>query len=154
MKIRIEADTQDELREKGDAFLSKLAKALETSAPDIADALEKARTKLPAKESELKHQALRDVAAQARSRYQMMLDDMLGEIGRTLDDHVVGLTKSDDPDYTKGIVQLEQASYDRAKDQLALHGYTDADHLENGRLYGLSANDLRELLKQLNARTG
>lgn len=151
MKIRIEADSPDELREKGDALLRKLAKALSGSSPEVAEALEKARSKLPPKEPALKHQALRDVADQMHARYQTMLDQMLGEIGRALDDHATGLSKAG-PDYTEGIIQLEQASYDRAKDQLALFGYQASDFEEGGKLYGLSTNDLRELLKQLQAQ--
>lgn len=148
MKIRIEADSPEELRAKSDAVLRKLAKALSASAPAVSDALEKAREKLPPKERPLKHRALQDGFDDIRALYLQTLTAMVDEIGAALEEHADALEKSEagSPDYTTGIVSLEQAGYDRAKQQLALHGYSDADFAEGGRLYGLTTNDLRELI--------
>lgn len=152
MKIRIEADSHDELREKSDALLRQLAKALSGAAPDVADALQKARVALPPKEDALKHEALRDFFQNVHKRYIDTLDRMLAEMGEALDAHVDEMKKSG-PDYTTGIISMESAAYDKAKEQLAVFGFSDADFTDpSGKLYGMSTNELRELLKQLNAQ--
>lgn len=88
MKLRIEADTEDELRAKGPELLHRLSKALRQHAPEIADVLEKASTVEHA--SPLRHGPLRDGAEELHREYEAMLERMLGEIGVVLDAHVEG----------------------------------------------------------------
>lgn len=78
MRLRLEA-TPEELYEQGERLVEALAKSLVYANPDLADVLEKA---LPAKESDLKFQVLRDLKAHADKEYaatiERMLDDILG----------------------------------------------------------------------------
>jgi len=92
MKFRLEA-TQDELRAKAPALLERLSKAFEYSCPEISEALEKA---LPAKESELKYRALRDIKDRTDAAYDAMLAAMLRDIGKVLDRAVTDVRKSED----------------------------------------------------------
>ena len=84
VKLHLEAEPE-ELREKGDALVAQLAKALERHDPELADRLTKA-TK-PA-HNNLKHQALRDLHADLRNAYHKTLDKMLGEINQALDERL------------------------------------------------------------------
>lgn len=88
MKLRIEAETEDELRTKGPELLHRLSKALRQHAPDIADVLEKASS--VERPHQLRHGPLREGAEELHREYATMLEQMLTEIGAALDAHVEG----------------------------------------------------------------
>lgn len=150
MKLRIEAKP-GELSGKAHALLERLGKALHDEAPEVAEALEKAAHGLPSKTPELKHQALRDGLAVIQKQYAATLERMVNEIGHTLDQHVKGLIKSENPDYTTKILRIEDAAYEKMKQAFVPLGYSAKDFEEGGKLYGLSLDDLRALHKELKA---
>lgn len=144
MKLNLDA-TKEELNERGDELLDALAKAVAPHAPELADAIQKAA--LPPKEVALKHKSLRTVHERMRRRYKRQLDQMNAEIASLLDGE---LKKSEmaSPDYTAKVVAMEERAYDRLKDDLMQLGYKAEDFEEGGVLYGLSVNQLRDVVKE------
>lgn len=140
MKLRLDA-TEEELRTRGPELIQALSKALGEHAPELAAQLSKAAT-VPPKEPQLKHKALRQLQTKMSSRAQRGYDRMVAEIINVVDDHV---KKSESPDYTAKVVDVEQKAYDDMKAALIDQGYTAEDFEEDGPLYGASVNELREL---------
>lgn len=153
MKVRIEAKP-GELSGKAHALFERLGKALAEEAPDAAEALEKAAHDLPRATPELKHRALRDGLASLQKRYAKTLEQIVLEIGQALDQHVDELKKSASPDYSAGIIRIEDAAYEKMKLAFTDLGYAAADFDEGGKLFGLSLTELRELHKTLASKTG
>lgn len=145
MKLRIEAESAEEVHAKSSELLSKLAKAFDGT--PIGDVLEKASTVTSA--PTLRHEALKDLHDEVRTRYSLMLDNMLAEVGQALDDHVGTLAKSG-PDYASGILADAEAVYDKLKDQLAVFGFGDEEFTSpNGKFFGFSVGELRDTLDAL-----
>lgn len=118
MKLRIEATSSDELRDRAPVLLGKLAKALRAHAPQVADVLEKAGEQAEAPR-EMQHRALRDGVDRVHREYAAMLDVMLGEIEQVLDDHVKALAP-------KTMTRAEHKErYELAKSRLAALGYNE-----------------------------
>ena len=139
MKLRLEAE-DGELARRGPDVLRALAQIFDVEAPELSGALEKA---LPPRETSLKHRVLRQSHEKWRRKYRLTLDAMAQEIA----DLVESKIQKSAPDYTQKIYDLDEAAYDRVRAALAEHGYTDADYEEGGVLYGMSTNELREVLK-------
>lgn len=145
MKLRIEAESAEEVHAKSSELLSKLAKAFDGT--PIGDVLEKASTVTST--PVLRHEALKDLHGEVHARYSVMLDNMLAEVGQALDDHVGSMQKSA-PDYTSGILADAEAVYDKLKDQLAAFGYGDEEFTSpTGKFFGFSVGELQATLDAL-----
>ena len=82
MKLRLEADSPEEVRAKSRELIKALRDELAEAAPEVAEALEKA---LPRKEQELKYPVLRTLQKKTSEEYDRTLTRMLLDIGRVLD---------------------------------------------------------------------
>ncbi len=145
MHLRIEADP-DELKEKSGDLIKALISAIAPSNPDLAESLEKA---LPPRENELKLPVLRELHQRTADAYEKQMTLMLKDISKVLDS---SLHKSGEFfDYTKPIAERDGRAFARVKEVLKRRGYMDSDFDEGGPLYGLSVNDLLDMVTRKEA---
>jgi len=103
MRFRLEA-TPQELESKGDALLKALIDEFHDVDHDLAERLEKS---LPPKEPVLKYPVLRAIHKKTAQAYDAMLQAMLVDIGKVLDQSVAGqMKKALEPED-----ELEKAKY-------------------------------------------
>lgn len=84
MRLSLEA-TPQELEEKSGDLIKAVAEIIEPVDPDMSEALTKA---LPRKEPVLKYPVLRELQRRTQAAYEVMLDAMLKDIGKVLDQTV------------------------------------------------------------------
>jgi len=166
MRLRFEA-TPQELQEKGEELIKALVEEFHDVDHDLAERLEKS---LPSKEPVLKYPVLRAIHKKTTQAYEAMLDSMLVEIGKVLDESVVEpkrLKKSmdlkkamdeaaselEEPvyDHTQPLVEKDEKAYNRVKAILKKRGYQDSDFERGGKLFGMSTNELIDLARDNDA---
>jgi len=140
MRIEIEAEP-GELAEKAERLVGELSRLFKSNNPDLAELLEKA---LPPKEKIDKFPAMQELTEKMQKLYQKHLDKMLEEIFKVLER---GIQKSEGYDFTEPILEREDRAYRRAKDVLLLLGYAETAFEEGGCFYGLSTNELLDIIK-------
>ncbi len=148
MRVRIDAQP-GELEAKSDRLIASLAKALGKYHPEAATILEKAAT-LPRKEQILKFPVTRELERQTTAAYERQLELMLKDIAKVLDQaksRKSVLAKSTPADFTKPISEAQDRALARVKNVLRGKGYTEVDYEPQGRLYGLSINELIDLAR-------
>jgi len=66
----------------------------------------------------------------------------------SMDKQLIDLHKADDsPDYTQDIVAKEEKTYEQVKQELIGRGYFDTDFEVGGPLYGMSTNELIDMIR-------
>lgn len=146
MKLRISAKP-GEIAEKGDELLEELQRSLEFVAPELFERLEKA---MPHKEAGLKFPALEAEQRKVDAEYKAMLQTMLDDIQKVLNPKPLKQpVRKSYVDHTEEIAQKDDVTYQAVQKELRRRGMaTDADFEEGGRYYGMSSNELLDLLRE------
>jgi len=93
--VRLHLDaTPEELAGKAEALVRSLAAALAPAAPELAEQLEKA---IPRDVPRLQHRTLRDLHERTREAYEIMIRDMVADIGKVLDQSVLSKAEDEEP---------------------------------------------------------
>ncbi len=150
MKLSIQAESAEELRDKTSGLLTQLAKSIAAVAPEAAEALESAVIASHEHEhsTRLRHRALRDSFDFVHAAYQSTLKAMLKEMGEALDAHVGTLAKAESPDFMAAVVAREDKELDAVLQGLESFGYDAARDFDTpgGLLHGLTIEDLQGVL--------
>lgn len=141
------AGEANEIADKGERLVHELVNRLAPVSPAVSrvsEILEKAlRVGRP-----LKYRVLQEMHDRERVTYVKHVKAMSAEIVRVLE-RSENSTLKKTYDHTKEISDKDTVAYRRIKEAFLEHGYDDTDFKEGGVLFGLSTDDLLELLGEL-----